>query len=301
MSDFKINSIATKQGQHGPVIAGVSTVNSTGCMKIPSGNKSNRVGVSTYVLNGTIPSNGLRILLDAGDISSNDTSDPENVWRNLSDHPTKGDFKFDTIGRITRSTGATGSFDLSGGDEGGLVGEERSSNLFAKNGGSGTLFLILKPDDVGTRQTIISGYDGTTNRWDFEISTAAKITGGNHNTDLYYSSASTISADTTYTLGIVLDTSEDRLKRNNAGISTNEVGNVQTYYLNGSLDSNYAFPIAKNANWQSDTFISLGRRATQRANFEYNGEFFVFIVYDRVLDADEILQLHNAFKDRYGL
>ena len=31
------NSIATKQGQHGPVIAGVSTINSTGCMKIPSG------------------------------------------------------------------------------------------------------------------------------------------------------------------------------------------------------------------------------------------------------------------------
>ena len=37
MSDFKVNSIATKQGQHGPVIAGVSTVNSTGCMKMPSG------------------------------------------------------------------------------------------------------------------------------------------------------------------------------------------------------------------------------------------------------------------------
>ena len=37
MSDFKVNSIATKQGQHGPVIAGVSTINSTGCMKIPSG------------------------------------------------------------------------------------------------------------------------------------------------------------------------------------------------------------------------------------------------------------------------
>ena len=37
MSDFKINSIATKQGQYGPVIAGVSTINSTGCMKIPSG------------------------------------------------------------------------------------------------------------------------------------------------------------------------------------------------------------------------------------------------------------------------
>ena len=44
MSDFKINSIATKQGQHGPVIAGVSTINSTGCMKIPSGPTENRGG-----------------------------------------------------------------------------------------------------------------------------------------------------------------------------------------------------------------------------------------------------------------
>ena len=44
MSDFKINSIATKQGQHGPVIAGVSTVNSTGCMKIPSGPTDYRGG-----------------------------------------------------------------------------------------------------------------------------------------------------------------------------------------------------------------------------------------------------------------
>ena len=44
MSDFKINSIATKQGQHGPVIAGVSTINSTGCMKIPSGSTEFRGG-----------------------------------------------------------------------------------------------------------------------------------------------------------------------------------------------------------------------------------------------------------------
>ena len=265
-------------------------------MKIPSGNDSNRVGVSTYVLNGTIPSKGLRIFLDAGDLSSNDTNDPQNVWRNLSNHPSKGDFIFDTIGTITRTTGATGSIELSGGAEGAVTGSEPSSDLFRKNNGSGTLFLILKPDDVSTRQTIISGYDSTTNRWDFEIS-SNKITGGNHNTDLYYSTASTVSADTTYTLGIVLDTSKDRL----SGISTDQSGNVQTYYLNGSLDSNHAFPIAKNATWESDIFISLGRRPSQRTNFEYNGEFFVFIVYDRPLDADEILQLHNAFKDRYGL
>ena len=52
MSDFKINSIATKQGQHGPVIAGVSTVNSTGCMKIPSGITGHRGGRGRMVTYG---------------------------------------------------------------------------------------------------------------------------------------------------------------------------------------------------------------------------------------------------------
>ena len=297
MSQFKINSITSKSGDHGPVIAGVSTNNSTGCMIIPTGNSSNRVGVSTYVSNGTIPSEGLRILLDAGDINSNDTSDPENVWRNLSNHPTKGDFRFDTIGTITRTTGATGSFELSGGTSTALIGEEYCSDLFSSGGG--TLFLILKPDDVSTRQTIISGYLNTSvmneNRWDFEIS-SNYITGGNHTAD-YYSATSTISADTTVTLGIVLDNSADRL----SGISTDQSGNVQKLYLNGSLNVTRVQPINDSASWAAPVYLSLGRRAQQKANFEYNGEFFVFIAYNRVLDDDEMLQLHNAFKDRYGL
>ena len=297
MSQFKINSITSKSGDHGPVIAGVSTNNSTGCMIIPKGNSSNRVGVSTYVLNGTIPSEGLRILLDAGDINSNDTSDPENVWRNLSDHPTKGDFRFDTIGRVTRTTGATGSIELDGNANGAIIGEELCSDLFPSGGG--TLFLILKPDDVSTRQTLISGYLNTSginaNRWDFEIS-SNYITGGNHSAD-YYSATSTISADTTVTLGIVLDNSADRL----SGITTDQSGNVQKLYLNGSLNSTRVQPENDSASWAAPVYLSLGRRAQQKANFEYNGEFFVFIAYDSVLDDDEMLQLHNAFKDRYGL
>ena len=55
MSDFKINSIATKQGQHGPVIAGVSTVNSTGCMKIPSGPTEFRGGRGRGIFFGGDP------------------------------------------------------------------------------------------------------------------------------------------------------------------------------------------------------------------------------------------------------
>ena len=299
MSDFKVNSITSRDGNHGPVFAGVSTNASSGCMIIPKENTSNRVGVSTYVLNGTIPSEGLRILLDAGDINSNDPSDPENVWRNLSDHPTKGDFRLETIERITRTTGATGSFDLSGGAEGGLVGEELCSDLFSSGGG--TLFLIFNPDDVGTRQTLISGYLSTSgineNRWDFEIRTDALISGGNHD-NAYHPAIGTISANATRTLGIVLDNSEDRL----SGITTSpNTGSVQKYYFNGVLNSSFVFPIENNRTWASPIFISLGRRAAQKAKFEYNGEFFVFAAYNRVLDDDEMLQLHNAFKDRYGL
>ena len=298
MSDLKINNITNRSGSEGPTIAGVSTVSTSAFMVMPSGDSSNRVGVSTYISNGTIPTEGLRILLDAGDINSNDPSDPENIWKNLSDHPTKGHFRFDTIGRVTRTTGATGSFDLSGGANGALIGEEYCSDLFSSGGG--TLFLIFNTDDVGTRQTLISGYLNTSgineNRWDFEIRDTGHISGGSHD-NAYYPTPTTISANTTMTLGIVLDNSEDRL----SGISTSLSGNVQKYYINGVLNSSFAYPIENNRSWAAPMFISLGRRAQSKTNFEYNGEFFVFAAYNRVLDDDEMLQLHNAFKDRYGL
>ena len=82
MSDFKINSIATKQGQHGPVIAGVSTINSTGCMKIPSGPTEFRGGRGRMVTYGGSGPNYLNSMnaieiattgsaIDFGDASDN--------------------------------------------------------------------------------------------------------------------------------------------------------------------------------------------------------------------------------------
>ena len=47
MSDFNINHITNKHGNYGPVIAGVATVNSTGAMRIPSGNTGMRVEYNT--------------------------------------------------------------------------------------------------------------------------------------------------------------------------------------------------------------------------------------------------------------
>ncbi len=47
MSNFKVNHITNKGGDYGPTIAGVSTVSSTGAMRIPSGNTGMRVEYSS--------------------------------------------------------------------------------------------------------------------------------------------------------------------------------------------------------------------------------------------------------------
>ena len=52
MSKFKINSITDKEGTSGPVIAGVSTNNSTGCMIIPAGPTEHRGGRGRAVFSG---------------------------------------------------------------------------------------------------------------------------------------------------------------------------------------------------------------------------------------------------------
>ena len=52
MSQFKINSITDKTGYCGPVIAGVSTNNSTGCMIIPAGPTEHRGGRGRGVVAG---------------------------------------------------------------------------------------------------------------------------------------------------------------------------------------------------------------------------------------------------------
>ncbi len=52
MADFNVNHITGKQGQQGTVLAGITTVNSTGSMRIPSGPTENRGGRGRGVIAG---------------------------------------------------------------------------------------------------------------------------------------------------------------------------------------------------------------------------------------------------------
>jgi len=66
MSQFKINSITDKTGTSGPVIAGVSTNNSTGCMIIPAGPTEHRGGRGRMVTyggaDGSVYVNGMNVM-----------------------------------------------------------------------------------------------------------------------------------------------------------------------------------------------------------------------------------------------
>ena len=52
MADFKVNHITSKSGKNGPVLAGITTVSSTGSMRIPSGPTEQRGGRGRGVIMG---------------------------------------------------------------------------------------------------------------------------------------------------------------------------------------------------------------------------------------------------------
>ena len=59
MADFNINHITGKQGQQGTVLAGITTVSSTGAMRFPSGPTEQRGGRGRGVFGGGNPSNNV--------------------------------------------------------------------------------------------------------------------------------------------------------------------------------------------------------------------------------------------------
>jgi len=83
MSQFKINSITDRSGYCGPVISGVSTNNSTGCMIIPAGPTEHRGGRGRGVVaGGKAPSNPA---LDTMDFIEIATTGNATDFGNLSD------------------------------------------------------------------------------------------------------------------------------------------------------------------------------------------------------------------------
>ena len=60
MADFNVNHITGKQGQQGTVLAGVTTVSSTGAMRIPSGSSAYRGNSGRGIFSGGTEPNSVK-------------------------------------------------------------------------------------------------------------------------------------------------------------------------------------------------------------------------------------------------
>ena len=132
MSVLHINNITNKEGTGGPTIAGITTVDSTGFMRVPVGDTFRR-----QVLENVVDS-GLVLYLDAGNAISYPGSGT--TWTDLSDNGNNGTL----VNGVGYNSGNGGSLVFDGVDENATVG---SSVLTT---GETTISMWVKPDSNQT-------------------------------------------------------------------------------------------------------------------------------------------------------
>ena len=305
-ANFKVNNITSRDKKSGTKIDGIVEVNSTNHFVPPSGSTTKRGATSRYVTDEIIPTDGLKILLDGGDIESNNPDNPELIWRNISgteDYSATFDFY---SGGIKRHRGPRGSIELPGsGTKSAMSMEQYTTNIF--DAGAGTVFVVINPHLVNVRQTMFSGYiasgPGQPNRWDFEINSSAQFTGGNHDDTYTTVTSPTAVANKWVTFAVTLNVGEFEAPAKVNDVSTfsseSQRYNIQRMYVNGTYTT--VRKQGTNRTWQSGTWLSFGARSYNTDEFEFNGEFGFVAAYNRALSHTEILQLHNAVKDTYGI
>ena len=98
MADFNVNHISSKQGQQGPVMAGITTVSSIGAMRFPSGPTDHRGGRGRGITGGGFVSPASQNVMDYIEIATTgnalDFGDLTSILRNIATcaSPTRGTF-----------------------------------------------------------------------------------------------------------------------------------------------------------------------------------------------------------------
>ena len=138
MSNFKVNQITNKHGNRGPVFAGVTTVSSTGAMRIPSGNTGMRVEY--------IPTNDDDIVKD-GLILHLDFANPDCLINGSNVRDLSG------AGYVTNGTISGATYSPDGG--GSLYFDNRSGIYFGDGSATGP-FLLSGTSPSGDKLSVCS-------------------------------------------------------------------------------------------------------------------------------------------------
>ena len=296
MSDFKINSIASQKGLYGPTISGVSTMSSTGCMKVPTGKTFGR-----YVDgNEDIPRNGLKFLADAK-YSYDATSSPSILY----------DIASGAEGQLKGPTFST--------DNGGVFtydGSNDQINFFHIN--NGIPFKIAYTTSIWFRFTsatynsssgrkdIVYGFGRphlTINREsDGKIGMYVQKGGANYNnpktTTTSWTQNTWYNVTVTGDSGVVSGRFRDRI------------------YVNGTLENSFSIEDQNFMSATSGTTTAGESGAGTYGGFMGNqvgiylgsygsGSFFPgqigpLLIYDRELSSTEVTQVYDAYKSRFG-
>ena len=296
MSDFKINSIASQKGLYGPTISGVSTVSSTGCMKVPDGKTFSR-----YVDgNEDIPRNGLKFYADAK-YSYDATTSPSILY----------DIASGSEGQIdgaTFSTDAGGVFTYDGSNDDITFYFVNDNHPFkiAYTLSIWIRFTGATYNSSSGRKDIVYGFGRphlTINREsDGKIGMYVQKGGGNYNnpktTTTSWTQNTWYNVTVTGDSGVVSGRFRDRI------------------YVNGTLENSFSIEDQNFMSATSGTTTAGESGAGAYNGFMGNqvgfylgsygsgsyfpGQIGPLLIYDRELSSTEVTQVYDAYKSRFG-
>ena len=299
MSQFKINSITNKLGTSGPIISGVSTNNSTGCMIIPTGNTNYRnipEGVAT---------DGLVGYYDAGNDAS--YSGSGTTWFDLSNNSNHG-----TISGATFNSSNGGYFTFDGTND--LVTIPYLQNFMRVNRVSNhtqityDLFMKFAAGNGGNFMGVsVSGGHGSGGLFYGTNSASPHHNSSNKdfsNTTLtFIYTPTTPNSDTNYGAHFNTDPSDVWV---HAVMSYNFDSVNGTFYHNGevmkgqfrNLAASNGIPTVSYNQNQVDNLA--GGRYVNSQNYEAY-DVAIIKLYNRTLSEEEVKGNFNAHRGRFGI
>jgi hypothetical protein len=274
MSVLHINNITNKEGTGGPTIAGITTVDSTGFMRVPVGSTGRRL-VSDFVPNSIID-DGLILYLDAGNIQS--YSGGGTTWTDLSGNDNNGTL----VNGVGYNSANGGSLIFDGVDD--YVSAGNLGSFYSE----GTISYWMNSSAVENyRNPFSTHYLGLNAGIRFEQYTTPSPYGGftvviGNDSASYgsydYSPGAVLTQGAWYNVVLIWNTS-----------SNNAIG-----YLNGVQKFN-----ASHSLWAT-TLPSISIGSGYSSGRYFKGNISQVSIYSKALTEAEVLQNYNATKGRYS-
>jgi hypothetical protein len=276
MSVLHTNNITNRDGTGGPTIAGITTVDSTGFMRVPVGDTARRL-VSDFAPNGIVD-DGLVLYLDAGVTQS--YSGSGTTWTDLSGNDNNGTL---TNGP-TYSSSNGGSLVFDGVDD--FINIPDSSSLTSTSALTINCWIRATALSGNYSSIIGKGTSDADEEYCVLILTSPSYlyfdVGGN---GPYTRPSFTFNTNTWYNICSV--------HSRTAGTSS------LSLYVNGVSLSNTVINPTLTPNDNSSP-VSIGSRFHNSSTGSFNGNISQVSIYNRALTSAEVQQNYNALVGRYS-